>query len=167
MNPTKTIKVLAIIALVFGILGLIGSIFAIIGGGAVTAVSQNEEIMSQIANDEDVSASLSELNNAIGQDVSPEEATAGAGVLFMAAGIIGIISSIFGILEGVFGLKAAKGDVSGASKAFVIGIIEIVIAVIGVFAGAGLVSAVINIAIAALYTYCAKQIKDGAAEVAE
>ena len=167
MNPTKTIKVLAIIALVFGILGLIGSVLAVLGGGAITAVSQNEEIMSQVANDEQVASSLNDLSNSLGEDVDAQTATAGAGAIFLIAGIIGIISSIFGILEGVFGLKAAKGDVSGASKAFVIGIIEIVIAVIGVFAGAGLVSAVINIAIAALYTYCAKQIKDGAAEVAE
>ncbi len=166
MNPTKTIKVLAIIALVFGILGLIGSFLALLGGGAVTAVSQNEEIMSELASDEDISANLDQISDSLGTDVDAGTATAGVGMIVIIAGIVGIISSIISILEGVFGLKAAKGDVSGASKAFVIGIIEIIIAAIGAFAGSGLVSAVINIAVAALYTYCAKQIKDGAADIA-
>ena len=163
MNPIKTIKVLSILALVFGILGLVFSIFAVIGGGAIASVSQNEELMSQVANDAEVANSLQEFNNAVGTDMSASEATAGAGGLVVLVGIVGIISAIFSILEGVFGLKAAKGDTNAAGKAFVIGIIEIVVSVLGLFARSNIISVIIGVAIAALYTYCAKQIKDGAA----
>lgn len=160
MDPRKTIKVLAILALVFGIIGVIGSLLMLVGGGAITAVSQNEQIMSEVANDQEVANAVNDANNALGTDMDAATATASTGVMVIIVALISLISAITGILEGVFGLKAANGK--GAKPAFIFGIVEIVLAAIGLIASgfSSLFGSVISIVIAALYTYCAKQILD-------
>ena len=160
MDFRKTIKVLAILSIIGGVLGLVVGVLGTIGGGAVASISGNQEIMSEIAGDADVAQSINEFNQAAGTDLTAEQGVAGAGALIVIVGIVSVISGIFNILLGVFGLKAAKGQ--GADKAFVIGIIALVLDVIGAVANGagGIVGSLISIALAGLYVYCAKNIKD-------
>lgn len=160
MDFRKTIKVLAILSIIGSVFCIIGGALATFGGGAVSALSGNQEVMSEIAGDEDVQQGLAELNAQAGTDLTAEQGVAGAGAIILVAGIMMIISGIFNLLMGIFGLKAAKGQ--GANKAFVIGIISVVINVISlvVSGGSNIIGGLISIALAGLYVYCAKSIKD-------
>ena len=160
MDLRKTLKVLSILSIIGGILAILVGGFATLGGGALTAMSGNEEVMSAIREDGDVSSSLQEFNEQAGTDLTAEEGVAGAGILVVVVGILSFVSGIFELLMGIFGLKAVKGQ--GANKAFVFGIIALIFNVIGVVAGGGsnIVGGLISIAITGLYVYCAKGIKD-------
>ena len=160
MDPRKTIKILAVISLIFGIIGLIFSGLAIIGGGAFTAMSGNQQIVSELESDPELADSINQLNQAAGTDLDAQGAAAATGVLVLVIGIVGIISSVFSILEAVFGFKAAGGK--GAKPAFIIGIIAVVFAVVSLIlnGASGIISSAISIAVSGLYTYCAKQIMD-------
>ena len=165
MDFRKTIKVLAILSIIGGVLGVVFGILGVVGGGAVTAMSGNEEIMSEIAGDADVAQSINEFNEAADTNLTAQEGVAGAGVLIVIIAVLSFISGIFNILMGVFGLKAAKGQ--GANKAFVIGIIALIFDVIGLIASIGQngFGGIISVALAALYVYCAKSIKDEEAAI--
>ena len=160
MDFRKTLKVLAVLSIIGGILGIIFGGLAALGGGAVTAMSGNEEVMSQISGDEEVAQSIADFNAQAGTDLTAEQGVAGAGILIVIVGILSFISGIFEILMGIFGLKAVNGK--GAGPAFVIGIITLVFNVISLVAGGGrnIIGGLISVALAGLYVYCAKSIKD-------
>ena len=160
MDFRKTLKVLAVLSIIGGILGIIFGGLAALGGGAVTAMSGNEEMMSQISGDEEVAQSIANFNAQAGTDLTAEQGVAGAGILIVIVGILSFISGIFEILMGIFGLKAVNGK--GAGPAFVIGIITLVFNVISLVAGGGrnIIGGLISVALAGLYVYCAKSIKD-------
>ncbi len=160
MDFRKTLKVLAVLSIIGGVLGIIFGGLAALGGGAVTAMSGNEEVMSQISGDEEVAQSIADFNAQAGTDLTAEQGVAGAGILIVIVGILSFISGIFEILMGIFGLKAVNGK--GAGPAFVIGIITLVFNVISLVAGGGsnIIGGLISVALAGLYVYCAKSIKD-------
>ncbi len=162
MDFRKTIKVLSILALIGGILSVLGGAFMLLGGGAATAISQNQELMSEMDNDEEMAAKLAQMNAQAGTDLDASKTMLGTGIIIFAAGAIVLILGILEIIQGSAGLKAAKGY--GAGKAFGVGIavlvLNIISAVLNISRGAGIWSSAISIAITALYVYCAKMIKD-------
>ncbi|MBR6400965.1 MAG: hypothetical protein IKS17_07080 [Firmicutes bacterium] len=163
MDFRKTIKVIAILAIIGGVLNIIVGGLALIGGGAATAVSQNEEIMAELNNDAEFADAMSQFSNAAGTEVDAQAATAGVGVIVIVAGIISLVLGIIQIIQGKSGLNAAKG--LGAEKAFKWGIVVLVIgvinAIVGMSGGKGsIVGYIVNLAITALFIYCAKSIRD-------
>ena len=70
MDFRKTIKVLSILALIGGILSVLGGAFMLLGGGAATAMSQNQELMSQMDDDEEMSAKIAQINAQAGTRIS-------------------------------------------------------------------------------------------------
>ncbi len=166
MDFRKTMKILAVLSIIGGVLAIIFGGLAALGGGAVTAMSGNEEVMSQISGDEEVAQGLAELNEQAGTNLTAEEGVAGAGILIVIVGILSFISGIFEILMGIFGLKAVNGK--GAGPAFVLGIITLVFNVISLVIGGGsnIVGGLVSVVFAGLYVYCAKGIKDEDAALA-
>ena len=166
MDCRKVIKVLGVLSIIGAIFCFLGGIGAIAGGGLMSAVGANEELMGQVASDPGVSQSMDELNSQLvangGQATDTQTAVVGVGIGIIVLGVIFIITGILDILEGVFAFKAANGK--GANPAFIFGVIALVLNVVTVIAsviqGGSIFSYLFSIIISALYVYCAKTIKD-------
>lgn len=166
-NPAKVIKIVSILLLIGGILACIGGLFMAVGGGAGAAlVTENADVVdSQIAEDTEAVSAIDELNNYLGTDAKPSEATA---VIFGGLAVVGVlivIAAIIDIISAIFGLKAAKGG--NPKPAFVLGIISVVWAIISLVSSIGtvgvdvvsLLGSVIGLIIPAIYTYAAYLLK--------
>ena len=167
MNCRKVIKVLGILSIIGALLGFAAGAFLVVGGGAMTAMSGNEEFMgevqNQIENDPESAAKLAELNEQLANEnmnMDAQGAVAFSGVALLILGVTLIISGIFSIVEAVLAFKAAGGK--GAQPAFIFGIISLVFTVIAALSSGiqGIGTYFVSIVLNVLYVYCAKTIKD-------
>ena len=144
-NARKTLKVLGIISIVIGALGIIFGIMSM-GGGSILAGG--------------LATSASTLDQA---DV---DAAATATGLVIVLGAAVLISGIFTLLLGIFSVRGSN-DFSKVGGAFVLGIIDLVINIVGIISGlmagggfSSILSSLASLVFAACIVWAAKTIKD-------
>ena len=144
-NARKTLKVLGIISIVIGALGIIFGIMSMGGGGILAG---------------GLATSASTLDQA---DV---DAAATATGLVIVLGAAVLISGIFTLLLGIFSVRGSN-DFSKVGGAFVLGIIDLVINIVGIISGlmagggfSSILSSLASLVFAACIVWAAKTIKD-------
>ena len=144
-NARKTLKILGIIAIVIGALGIIFGIMSMGGGGILAGgLATSGSTMSQT--DVDAAAAVTGL------------------VLIVGAAVL--ISGIFTLLLGIFSVRGSN-DFSKVGAAYVLGIIDLVITIVGIILGlvagggfSSVLSSLVSVAFAACIVWAAKTIKD-------
>ena len=144
-NARKTLKVLGIISIVIGALGIIFGIMSMGGGGILAG---------------GLATSASTLDQA---DV---DAAAAATGLVIVLGAAVLISGIFTLLLGIFSVRGSN-DFSKVGGAFVLGIIDLVINIVGIISGlmagggfSSILSSLASLVFGACIVWAAKTIKD-------
>ena len=144
-NAKSTLKIHGIIAIVIGALGIIFGIMSMGGGGILAGnLASSASTMSQT-------------------DV---EAAATVTGLALVAGAVVLISGIFTLLLGIFSVRGSN-DFSKVGGAYVLGIIDLVINIIGIILGvvggggfSSILSSLASLVFAACIVWAAKTIKD-------
>ena len=144
-NARKTLKVLGIISIVIGALGIIFGIMSMGGGGFL-------------------SGSLATSGSTMDQTDVDAAATATGLVIVLGAAVL--ISGIFTLLLGIFSVRGSN-DFSKVGGAFVLGIIDLVINIVGIISGlmagggfSSILSSLVSLVFAACIVWAAKTIKD-------
>lgn len=157
-NSSDKIRIASIIILIWGILSAVAGVaFAVFGGmGTAFTASQGDKINSIISGNAEIVNSINELNNTLGMNITASDAVGVIAVVLIIIGLIAIIGAVIDILCAIFGFKAAKGK--SAKPAFVIGIINIVLAVIAFVFSWSFIT-LVGLAISIFYIYAASKIK--------